>query len=160
MAYLVVVTFPNEEDAPKARELLKSTEKDGYAKIDDSAVISKDMDGNLKVNNQVSKGAAVSTLIGGVFGMLIGSIIFPVVGTAIGAGAGALFSKLLGLGIDKKFVQEVQEDLKPGSSALFVKIGGNDPSHVVATLETMHGKVYHTNLPYEVEETLRKEMEG
>jgi uncharacterized membrane protein len=159
MAYLIVVTFQDEEEAANVLKTLRSTEKAGFVDVSDSAVISKDKDGNIKVNNQVSKGAAISTLIGGAFGALIGGILFPVAGIAMGAGAGALFAKMLDLGIDGKFVDEVKEDLKPGSSALFIRLGDQNPNSAVATLETFKGKVYHTNLPYEVEETLRKEME-
>ena len=53
---------------------------------------------------------------------------------------------------------EVQDSLEPNSSALFIIVREADPSAAVAALSAYKGKIYHTSLPSEAEETLRKAM--
>jgi uncharacterized membrane protein len=57
-----------------------------------------------------------------------------------------LVGKALDMGVDKKFVQDVTETLKPGSSALFV-IGKAEHRDVVAgALRPFQGTIYQTTL--------------
>lgn len=152
---LVVMTFDNEDDARNAAEALHNLEKAGRLNIEDSAVIRRDPDGKLHVDNRVSGAVKGGAAIGGILGLLVGSIIFPIGGLILGAAGGALVGKSLDTGVDKKFVEDVSNSLQPGNSALFITSTGGDPAAVVAALKPFTGTLYHTNLSSEAEDTLR-----
>ena len=89
--------------------------------------------------------------------MLIGMIFLnPLVGAAVGAGAGALSGKLTDVGIDDKFMQELGEMLTPGTSALFVLVRKATPDKVLEGLKGFKGKVLKTSLTIDKEEELQK----
>lgn len=156
---LVVVTFANMDDAGRAREEIKQAEKAGRIKIQDSAVIVKDMDGKVKVQGEASSDAVSGGFIGGALGLLIATIFFPLAGIAIGALGGALVGHSLGRHVDKKFVKDVQESMQPGNSALFVMAAEDRPTALVAILRPFEGTLHQTNVDSELEEELRKALE-
>lgn len=153
MSHLIVLTFEDTEQATQAFHSLKKLSGDGLLDIVDSAVIVKDEASKVHIKNQLDKGAKWGAVGGGIIGLMLASIFFPLAGLAIGALGGALVGKSLDMGVDKKFVQEVTESLKPGSSALFV-IGSGNPDAVVAALRPYQGTIYQTSLPTEALEAL------
>jgi uncharacterized membrane protein len=154
MSNLIVVTFDNEEEAGKVRETLKS--QSANINLDDSAVVVKDAEGEIHVKNEVDRGVAVGALGGGALGLLIGGLLFPVGGLVLGALGGALVGKMLDMGVDKKFVDDVSEHLQPGTSALFVIVREANPNVALAALRPYKGKVIQTSLPPEAEAELRR----
>jgi uncharacterized membrane protein len=156
MSYLVVITFDNADEAGKVRETLRSAQHSDYLSLDDSAVVVKDEDGKIHVKNEMDRGVKIGAIGGGLLGLLIGGIIFPVAGLLIGALGGALVGKSVDLGIDQKFVKEVSEDLQPGMSALFFIVRAADPDVAMAALRPYQGQVRQTSLPPEAEEELRR----
>jgi uncharacterized membrane protein len=156
MSYLVVVTFEDAEEAGKVRETLRSAQRSDYLSLDDSAVVVKDEDGKIHVKNEMDRGVKIGAIGGGLLGLLIGGIIFPVGGLLIGALGGALVGKSADLGIEQKFVKEVSEDLQPGTSAIFFIVRAADPEVAMAALRPYQGKVRHSSLPPEAEEELRR----
>jgi uncharacterized membrane protein len=159
MAYLIVTIYPDMDEAEKVRQDISSGEHKGYISLDDSAVIVKDLDGKVDVKNQVDRGVKVGAATGGFLGLLLGLVFFPIGGLLLGAAAGGLLGKLFDMGIDKKFVKEVSDELTPGSSALFIIIRDAQPSYAMGVLEKYKGKLLQTNLPSEAEEELRRELE-
>jgi uncharacterized membrane protein len=154
MSNLVVITFDNEEEAGKVREALKA--QSANISLDDSAVVVKDAEGEIHVKNEVDRGVAVGALGGGALGLLIGGLLFPVGGLVLGALGGALVGKMLDMGVDKKFVDDVGEHLQPGTSALFVLVREANPNVALAALRPYKGKVIQTSLPPEAEAELRR----
>ena len=154
MSNLVVVTFDNEEEAGKVREALKA--QSANISLDDSAVVVKDAEGEVHVKNEVDRGVAVGALGGSALGLLIGGLLFPVGGLVLGALGGALVGKMLDMGVDKKFVDDVSEHLQPGTSALFVLVREANPNVALAALRPYKGKVIQTSLPPEAEAELRR----
>jgi len=154
MSNLVVLTFEDTEQAGQAFEALKKAQSGGYLKIDDAAVIVKEESGKVEIKNQLDTGVKWGAVGGGMLGLILASLFFPLAGLAIGAVGGALVGKALDLGVDKKFVKDVTETLTPGSSALFV-IGSSDkPAVVLGALRPFKGTVYQTSLPTESVEAL------
>lgn len=158
MSNLIVLTFEDPQEAEKVLEALKQGRKEGMLAIDDAAVVEKDADGKAHVKNQISKGTWTATGVGGLLGLLVGTVFFPIGGLVMGLAGGALVGRLMDLGVDGKFVKEVQEELKPGSSALFVLTKNPNPAAEIAILRQFKGKVLHTNLPEDIEETLKKSL--
>ena len=84
---------------------------------------------------------------GGFWGLLFGLLFFvPFAGLALGAGFGALFGHLGEKGIDKAFQEQVRDQLKPGTSALFMVIEKATPDKAIAALEQYGGTVIKTSL--------------
>ena len=155
MSNLIVLTFDDTEQAGQAFEALKKAQSSGLLKIDDAAVIVKQESGKVEVKNQLDTATKWGAVGGGMLGLLLASVFFPLAGLAIGAITGALLGKAMNVGVDKKFVQDVTETLKPGSSALFV-IGKSDHADAVAaTLRPFQGTIYQTTLPEEAVEELQ-----
>jgi uncharacterized membrane protein len=94
--------------------------------------------------------------------MLIGLLFLnPLLGAAIGAGAGAISGKFSDLGLDDKMMKDVGQSLKPGSSALFVLLRQVTADKVLDGLKQFagKGKVYQTSLDKDDEKTLREALE-
>ena len=155
---LIVLAFDNMDEAEKVHEALVEGKKQGVVQINDAAVVVKDAEGKVHVKNQVSRGTWMSTGVGGALGLLLGSVFFPIGGLVLGLAGGALVGRMMDLGVDGKFVKEVEEEIKPGTSALFILGGNADPSAVLAILRQFNGKVLQTNLSSEAEESLRKAL--
>ena len=156
MSNLIVVTFDDPEEAGKVLRTLRSVQKEGYLSLDDSAVVVKDEDGKVHVKNEMDRGVKIGAVGGGLLGLLLGSVFFPLAGLVIGALAGGLVGKSVDLGVDQKFVKEVSEDIQPGTSALFFLVRDAEPDVAVAALRPYKGTVRHTSFPPEAEKELRR----
>ncbi len=153
MSDLVVVSFEHAGEAGEALRSIRQVEGDGRLRLEDTAVVTKDADGKVRVHNEVSGATETGAVVGAVLGPLL-LFLFPLAGIAIGAGAGALVGRLFDTGVDDSFVQEVKASLTPGSSALFLVIKG-DAAVVVAALRPYRGVVLQTTLAPELEEEIR-----
>lgn len=156
MSNLVVITFDNAEEAGQVRETLRSAEHAEYLKLDDSAVVVKDEEGKVHVKNEMDRGVKIGAIGGGLVGLLIAGVFFPIGGLVLGALGGALVGKSVDLGVDQKFVKEVSEDLQPGTSAIFFIVREANPDVALAALKPYRGTVRHTTLPPEAEDELRR----
>ena len=159
MSQLVVLTFDDTEQAGQAFQALKKAQSSGHLKIDDAAVIVKDESGKVDVKNQMDTGVKWGAVGGGMIGLILASVFFPLAGLAIGALGGALVGKTLNMGVDQKFVKDVTESLKPGSSALFV-IGSGNPDVVIAALRPFQGTIHQTTLSTEAVEQLHDALKS
>ena len=156
---LVVLTFEDMESAEVMHQALVSASKQGLVRIDDAAVVVKDEEGTIKVDNQVASGTWVSTAVGGGLGLLLGAIFFPIGGLVLGLAGGALVGKAMDLGVDGKFVKEVGAKIEPGTSALFILAHDANTAGVLAVLrEHKGGHVLQTTLDSESEEAIRRAL--
>ena len=158
MSSLIVLAFDNMEEAGKVHEALVQGKKDGVMQIDDAAVVVKDMDGKVHVKNQVARGTWTATGVGGLLGLLIGTIFFPIGGLIFGLAGGALVGRMMNLGVDGKFVKDVEAEIKPGTSAIFVLVKTDNPTAELAILRQFKGRVLQTNLSSEQEESLKRAL--
>jgi uncharacterized membrane protein len=60
------------------------------------------------------------------------------------------------LGVDQKFVKEVETAMHPSTSAIFLLVRQADPNAALAALKPYKGTLYHTSLSTEAEESLRR----
>jgi len=158
MSQLLVITFEDRETAGQAGERLKSINKAHAVSIQDMAVVEKDADDKVHVHHGVDTATAGGAIGGGVLGLLIGLVFFPIGGLIIGAAAGALIGRSLHHNIDKKLIEDVTNDLTANTSALFV-IGDGASSAVVGALEPYKGKVYQTSVDAETEAQLQAALD-
>ena len=140
----------------RVRETLRSAERSDYLKLDDSAVVVKDEEGKVHVKHEMDRGVKIGAIGGGLLGLLLASVFFPIGGIVVGTIAGGLIGKSVGLGFDQKFVKEVSEDLQPGTSAIFLIVREGNPDVAVAALKPYKGAVRHTSFRPEAVEELRR----
>lgn len=154
MSDLIVMSFSSAATAEEVRDKVRQLQKAGLISLSDAAVISKDSEGKISVNNEVSRETKVGAGVGAVLGGILG-FVFPVAGIVIGAAGGAAVGALVGNGVDRKFVEDVQNSLTPGSSALFLVIRSGDAAALRGTLEPYEGTLIQTTLDTSLEEQLR-----
>jgi uncharacterized membrane protein len=61
----------------------------------------------------------------------------------------------MGNGVDSKFVEDVQNTLQPGNSALFLVLRGGDAAVLRGVLEPYEGTLIQTTFDSSLEEQLR-----
>jgi uncharacterized membrane protein len=151
VATLVAIGYPDEATAEEARRVVQSLEADLIIQADQVAAISRDVSGHYHVSTtHAAASAGAGAWWGGFWGMLFGLLFFiPFAGLAIGAGMGALFGHLGKNAIDKQFQDQVRDQLKPGTSALFMIIEKATPDKAIAALSEFGGTVIRTSLSEE-----------
>jgi uncharacterized membrane protein len=115
-------------------------------------------DGKKPKTRQLAPTTAGGALGGAFWGMLFGLLFFvPMLGMAIGAAAGALAGKLTDAGIDDGFIEQVREQITPGTSALFLLVGSADVEKAKESFEPGElGELIRSNLTEEQEAKLRE----
>ncbi|MCU0501899.1 MAG: DUF1269 domain-containing protein [Anaerolineae bacterium] len=161
MSTWIAVKFNGEDEAERVMKALHGAHGDGASlSIDDSAIVTMGQDGKVKVKNAADVGVKWGAVGGGLFGLLLtGLFLGPIGAILIGAGAGALIGKAFGLGIDKKFLEQVKAAVTPGTSALCVVVRKGDPNVFFGAIRPYEGEIIYTNLEAEQEETLRRALQ-
>lgn len=159
MASVTAVTFEDMEQGPQVREALKDLEKRGLLSLDDAAVIIKDTDGKFKVHGQADRGVKIGAVGGGLMGLLLASIFFPIGGIVLGVLAGAGIGAAANIGIDKKFVKDVEAAMPNSSSAIIIYARSGDPAAVRSALEPFKGTIFQTSLDGDAEATLHRALD-
>jgi uncharacterized membrane protein len=161
MSTLVAVVFDDEHTAFAMRAELARMQKELLIELEDAVVVTRDQNGKTKLDQAVNLTSA-GALGGGFWGMLIGMIFLnPLLGFALGAGAGALSGKFSDIGLDDKMMKDLAQSFKPGSSALFVIVRRATTDKVLAGLKQFagKGKVFQTSLNKDDEAALRDALE-
>jgi uncharacterized membrane protein len=160
MSNLVVIGFDDEQKAFELRAELAKLQKEYLIEMEDIVIVTKDDKGKVKLHQAVNL-TTVGAVSGSFWGLLIGMIFFnPLLGAAIGAGAGALSGKFSDIGIDDNFIKELSESFKPGSSAVFILVRKATPDKILEELKGFKGKVLKTSLSADKEDALRKVLEA
>ena len=157
MAHLIAMTFDSETEAAEVLKSLRELEKSADLDLEDTAVLVKDRNGEIKTHNEVSGVTEKGIVAGGLLGAVLG-FAFPVAGAALVAGGGALLGRLLHAGVDAGFVKELGEKLQPGTSALVLMVRRGTPGLVLGTLHLHKGHVYQTTLSPALEQQLREAL--
>ncbi|MBX3734029.1 MAG: DUF1269 domain-containing protein [Verrucomicrobiae bacterium] len=160
MSTLIVIAYPDLHQAEEVRLKLRKLQKDYLIDLEDAVVATKDAGGKIKLHQAVNLTAA-GAASGGFWGALIGMIFLnPLLGMAVGAGAGALSGKVSDYGINDQFMKDLAASLCPGSSALFVLVKKVTPDKVLQELEGSGGKVLKTSLSDEDEAKLQAALDA
>jgi uncharacterized membrane protein len=162
MSDLIVIAFQDEQTAFALRAELAKMQKEYLIDMEDVVVVTKDDKGKVKLHQAMNL-TAMGAVSGGFWGMLIGLIFLnPLLGVAVGAGAGAVSGALTDIGVDDKMMKELAASFKPGCSAVFVLVRKATGDKVLEGLKefTGKGKVLQTSLAKDKEEELRAVIEG
>ena len=155
MSELIVIGYDSEADAEAARTELFGMAKEYLVDVADAVVARADDNGKIKLNQMVNLWTMGAS--GGAFwGLLIGFLFMnPLLGLAVGAGAGALGGALSDYGINDNFMKEVAEVLQPGQAALFMMVRQHVSDRVIERLGEKGGRIIRTNLDTTKEAALR-----
>ncbi|WP_282128859.1 DUF1269 domain-containing protein [Roseobacter litoralis] len=159
MSELIVVAYDTPAKAEAARYELFGMAKEYLVEIADAVIATADKDRNIKLDQMVNMWTVGAT--GGAFwGLLAGLIFFnPLLGLAVGAGAGAISGGLSDYGIDDDFMKDVSGALQPGQAALFMMMRTEASDRVVKRLSKKGGRILRTNLDSDAENHLRNHFD-
>jgi uncharacterized membrane protein len=156
MATLTVLKFPTAEGADQMLGVLRDLQKRQLITIQDAAIVTWPEGARKPRTRQLTNLAGFGALNGAFWGMLFGLLFFvPLLGLAIGAGIGALTASLADVGIDDAFIAQVRQQVRPGTSALFLLSGGAVTDRVLEAVRGMPMELISTNLPADQEQKLR-----
>lgn len=161
MSTLIVVSFPEEKLAFDLRASLVQLQKEYLIEMEDVVIVTKDADGKAKLH-QATNLTAVGAVTGGFWGMLIGVLFLnPLLGAAVGAGAGALSGRFTDLGINDQFMKELAESFNTGCTTVFILVKKVTADKVLDGLDKFKGKgkVIQTSLNKDEEAGLRAFLE-
>jgi uncharacterized membrane protein len=152
---LAVIAYDDMYKAEEVRLKLRKLQSEYLIDLEDAVVAVKDPSGKVKLHQAVNLTAA-GAVGGGFWGSLIGLMFLnPLLGLAVGAGAGAISGALTDVGINDQFMKDLAEKLTPGTSALFVLVRRATPDKVLEQLQGTGGKVLQTSLSHEDEAKLQ-----
>lgn len=147
MTAFTVWKFDNPEGAESAAENLKQAASEGLITVVDHAVVSWPAGEASPTTKQAHDSAWRGTGLGAFWGLLLGTLFFvPVIGAAAGAAIGALARHTEGVGIDRKQLETIREQVTAGTSALFAVTQDGDLDRVGERFHGMSGKLIATNL--------------
>lgn len=120
-ATLTVWKFNTPDGADNAVTTLEELDREAVVTIHDAATVSWRAGDKKPRTRQLSSTTGTDALGGAFWGLLFGLIFFvPLLGAALGAATGALTGSLADVGIDDTFINQVRDQVTPGTSALFV----------------------------------------
>ncbi|HZU18652.1 MAG TPA: DUF1269 domain-containing protein [Candidatus Dormibacteraeota bacterium] len=108
MADLIAIGYPDEGTAVPAKQETERLAKELVVQPDAVAAIQRDQEGTYHLVT-THRPVGAGTTWGGLRGLPLGILFFvPVLGTAVGAGLGALMGRIERSGIDKRFLEQVR----------------------------------------------------
>lgn len=158
MSDLIAIAYENEYQAQEVRLELVKLQKEHLIELEDAAVVIKNKEGKVKLNQAVNL-AAAGAASGSFWGLLIGLLFLsPLIGVAAGAAGGAIGGALSDIGVDDDFMRELGKTMQPGSSALFVLVRKVTPDKVLDEVAKYGGKVLRTSLSKDEETQLQETL--
>jgi uncharacterized membrane protein len=138
---IMLVIYKDREGARQMLDRLEKMDQEEVIQVEDAAVIDKEMDGTIRVDDKEDVNAGRGALVGALSGALVGLLAGPggaIVGAAAGAVTGGAAASVLDLGMDKNAVERLKSELKPGTSALVAVI---EDKWAPRLAETMDGEI-------------------
>lgn len=155
MSTLVVVSYPNLYQAEEVRLQLLKMQKEYLVDLEDAVIAVRKADGKIKLH-QLYNLTTAGAVGGGFWGLLIGLIFLnPLIGLAVGAGAGAVSGALSDVGVNDDFMKNVARQLQPGHSLLFILFRNITLDKALEELRGTGGTIIQTSLSHEDEDRLR-----
>jgi uncharacterized membrane protein len=147
------------EGTHRADEVLTGLHRlvaDGRLCLADAVVVVKSGEGRTRVRETTDptplRGAVSGAGLGTLVGLLFGG---PVVAALAGAATGALYGRLVDVGLDDAWVSQMADWIDPGTSALLLLIEEAEmKDEVVRVLGRCSGRLVTTTLPASVRQAL------
>jgi uncharacterized membrane protein len=163
MATLTVWKFDSAEGADQAISKLVDLQKQKLIEVQDAAVVTWPQGRKKPKTKQAANLVGAGALGGAFWGMLFGLIFFvPFLGAAVGAATGALSGLFSDYGMDDDFIKQMKNNVKEGTSALFLLTGQVtvDKVREAFQAELPHMELMQSNLTKEQEDKLRDDFDA
>ncbi|MEU3017381.1 DUF1269 domain-containing protein [Nocardiopsis sp. NPDC007018] len=154
MAQLIVLGVADRDTAEKALDIASELNKQELLQLEDAAYAYKDDKGRPRIHQTVNLtgyGAAGGALWGTLIGLLF---LNPLLGLAVGAGAGAIAGRLSDVGIDDDMIREIGSELQRDRAAVFLLAADATIDRVVDAFRPLDPTVIQTNLSKDNEREL------
>jgi len=139
--------FETVDGAAKAVTALKGAQGDGLVKIVDHAVISWPEGADKPEMHHSHDDKLRGTGWGAFWGLLFGGLFFvPLLGVAVGAAAGAITKAVSAVGIPESQLDQIREQITPGTSLLCAVTENADMDRLGERLHGLHSTLIATNL--------------
>jgi len=161
MSDLIVVEFDDSAKAFAMRAELVKLQTEYLLDMEDVVVVTRSIENKVQLH-QVADMTTLGAVSGGFWGLMIGLLFLnPIVGVAVGAGAGAVSGAYTDIGINDSFMRELGESFAPGTAAVFVLVRKMTADKVIERLSAFHikGRVLQTSLTHDSEAALRAALE-
>lgn len=156
MTDMVVLAFDTLDGAHNCRSELVELNNEFLLRLDQAVEVVRNPNGQVKVKEERSL-AGAGALGGAFWGLLIGLIfLVPGLGVVVGATSGAIAGYFTKYGITKEYMNQINEAVKPGQSALFILAENMKLDRVIPMLAKFHPRVLRTSLTMEQEKELRE----
>jgi uncharacterized membrane protein len=160
VATLTVLKFPTAEGARQVLNAVEQMQSQALIKVHDAAMVNWPADKKKPKTEQLHNLTGAGAWSGAFWGMLFGILFFvPLLGAAVGAAMGALAGSLADVGIDDSFINEIRDQVTPGTSALFLLTSDAVVDKVRDGLQQFDFELLTTNLSDEDEQKLRAAFE-
>lgn len=131
----------------------------GRLKLEDAAIVGKDDNGRVRVQETRDITTAQGALSGSWWGLLGGLLAGgPLVGVALGAALGGIFAKVRDIGIQDDEIAALGDRIGDGEAALLLLIEEGHLVHGLAELRRFHGRLLRTTCPDETAERMREAL--
>jgi len=156
MTDMVVLAFDSEDGADEGRQKLVELNDEYVLNLIDAVEVERKADGKVKLKN-IRNLTGIGAMGGAFWGLLFGILFFaPVLGVAVGAVAGAIAGHFTEFGVSKNFLKQIEDTVKPGTSALAIIASNVTVDKVVQALNPLHPKVIRSSLSTEQEAKLNE----
>ena len=160
MRDLVTVVFNDPFEAEEVRLDLRKRQHEHLIDLEDAVVIIRNKEGKIKLahlSHLTGAGAVTGGFLGTLFGIILLNPIFAAFGLATGAVMGGISGSLKHAGISQKFMRDLAEHLKPGTSALCVLVTEH-LERVLDELGQFQGKILQTQVLHHDEAKLKEAL--
>ena len=158
---LIVVTFEDAAQAEGLYEELVKLNKQKIINLKDAIFVTKNEDGEYKIDEKMHHEKRSGTLGGAFTGALVGLVLGgPILGLAGGAIVGRLIGKKMDLGVDEGTVESIAADLENGHTALFIYGNAQHSGTVVEAFKKFHGKIVSATVDTDMQEQLQKALDA
>ena len=161
MTTITGYTFDTAEGAGKMLSLVEDLSRQQLITLEDAAIVAWPTDKKKPMTKHLDDMTGAGALGGAFWGMLFGLIFFvPFFGMAVGAALGALSGHYANYGIDKGFIQQAQDKVTQGTSALFLMTSDAVRDKVTDAVKDsgMKFEIFYTNLSKEQEQQLKEDF--
>jgi uncharacterized membrane protein len=161
MATITGFKFDTPDGAGKMVDLVQDLSRQQLITLQDAATVTWP-EGKKKPKTKHLGDMTGAGAVGGAFwGMLFGLIFFiPFFGMAVGAAMGALTGHFSNYGIDKGFIEQAQDKVTEGTSAVFLMTSDAVSDKVTDAVKSsgLKFEMFYTNLSKEQEAQLREDF--
>ncbi len=160
MSHLIALVFDDQFKGEEATAALHRMAGEGLLEMNDTVFVARKPDGKTSVSQETQVMGRDQT-IGHVAGLIAAAVTGTMPFVLAGTLAGRLIGGLTDHGITRKFIMDLKQELRPGTSSL-VLLDSSDPERrhkIEERMQGFGGRILESNLPPGLREEIESEIE-